>query len=82
MESNRSMKQYVFHCILANKPVCVKWTHKNGFYADLLEDIGVWERNATKPGEICWKACRPMILEYGDQRHELSAGDTFWLSID
>jgi hypothetical protein len=73
-------KKYIFKCKLADKPVCVVWDVKNGFCADLLEEHGVWHKVTDTPREIRWVVDYPMIIKYGDTRHETKPGDYFTLS--
>jgi len=76
------VKKYIFTQKLKGKRVCIIYSVSNGFYAELLEQCGIWERLAdTRQGEMVWTAKYPLSIKYGDTRHDLEVGDQFTLSI-
>ena len=76
-------KKYVFVCKLNADPVCVVHSKQNGFYADILEDCGIW--HDAGPGECAWVVDYPLKIKA--QLHngtiktyyDLQPGDVFTL---
>ena len=80
MDTSSEFERYVFHCKLAGKPVCVKYTVENGIRADELEKFGVWKKQTGK--ELAWIVQYPMMLVYNHTRYDMEPGYTFTLGLE
>ena len=75
-------KKYIFKAILADQPVRVVTNWTNGFYADLLEECGVWHmiEDNNERGQWRWLVDYPLMIKHGESRFDLEVGDVFTLS--
>jgi len=79
---NTRISRYILKQKLAAEPVCIVWTLKNGIYADVLEDCGIWEPcMGNNTHNTSWIVKYPlMIIASDEQRYDMKVGDMFTLN--